>query len=404
MRLQGCRFGVRPTSLFAVPVLPSLVLVLTLGCASPGAPRAPSLQLPQLVGDLAATRSGDDVEIRFTIPSRTTDGLPLRSGPLFATLCRRVAAGGVCQPVKSHVPLSAASQRSGPDTVLWTDRLPGDLLTGAAHAIAYQLQVSNDAGKSAGYSSPAYVAGGAAPPRVEILQAQGIRSGVLLRWSPEPGAGEVLLQREQLDPSPASVGMASTPPAQAPSRKARPQAGTASGAVWLGAEPGKTDSAQIIDATMTEGVRYRYIAVRRTVAQVGARTLELRSAPSNPAEIAWHDIYPPPSPQGLTAVGFGQIAAATTGAGPYAVDLIWQPVIDPRVTGYKISRVALSSAGETQGAAELLNKEPVTSPSFHDATALPAQSYRYTVTAVDGRGNTSAPAETTVQASPEGQR
>ncbi len=400
MRLQGCRFRTRPTSLFALSVLLAPVFGLTLGCASPGAPRPPSLHLPQPVGDLAGTRSGDDVEIRFTIPSRTTDGLPLRNGPLSATLCRRVAAGNVCKPVTANVPLNAAGHRSTPETVLWTDRLPSELLTGSARSIAYQVQVSNGEGKSAGYSAPSYVAAGAAPLRVEGFQAQGIRSGVLLRWTPEAGTGEVLLEREQLDPLPASGPSKGANPAtsRAFSHGTHQPAKTASDAVWLQAEPGNSNSAQTIDGTITEGVRYRYIAVRRIVAQVGGRSLELRSAPSSPAEIAWRDVYPPPTPQGLTAIGFAETSAASTSTAAYAVDLIWQPVVDLRVIGYKVTRVALSSTGDVQGAPEPLNKEPVSTPAFHDATAVPTQSYRYTVTAVDGKGNASTPAETTVQA------
>ena len=46
----------------------SAALILT-GCASPGPPHAPSLQLPQPVRDLTATRIGNTVELRFTRPS-----------------------------------------------------------------------------------------------------------------------------------------------------------------------------------------------------------------------------------------------------------------------------------------------------------------------------------------------
>jgi hypothetical protein len=36
-----------------------------------------------------------------------------------------------------------------------------------------------------------------------------------------------------------------------------------------------------------------------------------------------------------------------------------------------------------------LNTLPILQPSFHDATANPAESYRYSVTAVDAKGNES---------------
>ncbi len=45
------------------------------GCASPGPARPPSLHLPRLATDLTATRTGNDVTLRWTTPDKTTDGL-----------------------------------------------------------------------------------------------------------------------------------------------------------------------------------------------------------------------------------------------------------------------------------------------------------------------------------------
>src|SRR6185312_3392858 len=52
------------------------------GCGTPGAPRPPSLRLPQAVSDLAATRVGNTVTLTWTEPQRTTDGEGIRQlGP-----------------------------------------------------------------------------------------------------------------------------------------------------------------------------------------------------------------------------------------------------------------------------------------------------------------------------------
>src|ERR1700732_3507370 len=48
------------------------LLALT-GCASIGAPRPPSLELPKAPTDLRAARKGDKVTLTWTIPARTTD-------------------------------------------------------------------------------------------------------------------------------------------------------------------------------------------------------------------------------------------------------------------------------------------------------------------------------------------
>lgn len=385
------------------PALFSLMCLLGVagGCASPGAPKPPSLGLPEPVRDLTATRVGDLVELRFSVPSRTTDGLLLRSGPLQGVVCRQVTATAPCQAIApAQEPLlQIPGPGSSPALATWTDRLTAQLATGPARILGYRLELRNAAGHSAGYSDPAFTGAGAAPPEVQAFTAQGTRKGVLLTWTPVPGGGEILLQRKQLDLAPAEgksgTGKGGGTVAKASSRfglaPARPRAEP--GVTWLQAQPGNPSAAQTMDGTVVEGVRYRYMAVRRTTAQVGGRTVELRSAPSNAAEIAWHDVYPPAMPQGLTAAGFratsaGQDTTATT----YAVDLIWQPVEDPRVTGYLVSRTAMSAAGKPQGAPERLTAEPVTTPAFHDATAHPGQNYRYQVTTVDARGNTSTAA------------
>ena len=73
---------------------------LVVGCASPGPPRAPSLQLPEPVRDLSAARVGDRVELKFTLPQRTTDNLPIREAGVKASVCRG-SEGGPCVAVAS---------------------------------------------------------------------------------------------------------------------------------------------------------------------------------------------------------------------------------------------------------------------------------------------------------------
>src|ERR1700679_4391964 len=47
-------------------------------CGSPGAPVAPSLGLPAQVEDLAAARTGNSVQLTWTMPGRTTDRILLK--------------------------------------------------------------------------------------------------------------------------------------------------------------------------------------------------------------------------------------------------------------------------------------------------------------------------------------
>lgn len=300
---------------------------------------------------------------------------------------------------ETAVPLRNTAGKGTPSVVLWTDHLPPELSSGAARPMLYRLKLGNEQGRSAGYSNPVYAAAGASPPPVAAFHAQGTRLGVLLAWTPVPGAGEVLLERQQVDPPPAAnpARPGKGNPIEQRLRPQRSSTKTArAGDVWLQAEPGNTAAAYTLDGAVTEHYGYRYTAVRRVQAELGGRLLELRSAPSAPAEITWNDIYPPPSPQRLTAVGFA-VPPGPKAQGPsFAVDLIWEPVRDLRVTGYLVRRTTLTAAGTDQGATMLLTPQPVPSPSFHDATAVPDQAYRYQVTAVDAKGNRSAPAQTTL--------
>ena len=387
------------------PIFPLCVLA---GCASPGAPRPPSLQLPEPVRDLAAVRSGDDVQLQFTASTRTTDDLPLRAPTLHGRVCRQEEVRGPCQPV----PPAELTFPAGTDTVpvggaaSWEDRLPAALRQGSARAIRYRVELRREDGQSAGFSDAAVVAAGAAPPSVAQFAAQGTRRGVLLQWQPTPDGGEILIERRQLDQLPGAArpeAQKGQAPEPAPGARHRPERKISSqsrepGLTWFQADPGNGSAARTLDATAAEGVHYRYAAVRRRVVQAGGRTLELRSAPSSPVEVVWRNVYPPLAPQDLTAVGFQGPDSPAGTSSTYAVDLVWQPVSDSGLAGYRVRRTALNPAGEPEGAPQELTATPVVIPAFHDAAAQPAVDYRYEVTAVDAKGNSSAPATVMLRA------
>ena len=160
------------------------------GCASPGPPRPPSLFVPRTVTDLAATRTGDVVALRFTVPSLSTDGQPLRAVPLIGGLCRQDALRAPCRPVdvpQLAKPLPVPGPGTTP-TVLWTDPLPAPLRSGNPRPIAYRVELKTPTGASAGYSDPVYSAAGTAPPPVSELRAEGTRVATI------DGQGKVTLK------------------------------------------------------------------------------------------------------------------------------------------------------------------------------------------------------------------
>ena len=270
-------------------------VLAAIGCASPGPPRAPSLNLPELVRDLTVTRIGNTVELHFTAPSRSTDKLPLRGGKVTGQLCRQLDHQP-CLPVPSSKTTVATGGPNGThNLVTWTDTLPTDLAQGSPRLLTYRVEFFSPAGQSAGASAPAATAAGSPPPPAGNLHAEGSRLGVVLSWDPSAQPGDILLRREDL------------------------------------------------------------------------------------------------APTGLTAVGFFTPTPST-----FAIDLVWQPVDNTGLlaglAGYNIYREPLSPTGEPTAARTRLNTSPVQLPGFHDTTANPTTSYRYSVTAIDAKGNESSAA------------
>jgi hypothetical protein len=300
---------------------------------------------------------GDRVELRFTLPQRTTDGLPIREAGVKASVCRG-SEGGPCVAVASlqNVALVVDKGANAAErAVTWQDALPAGEVSGEPKLLVYRVELKNLEGKTAGWSGPAYTAAGAAPVAVSALRAEETRAGILLKWQGPggPSQDEVLLRRERLTPAPGAKREAAEP-------------------VWLESHAGGAD--QTIDGSASEDTAYRYVAVRRRVIELAGQKVELRSALSAPVEITWRNAFPPAAPVGLSAAPFAE-------SGAFAVDLVWEPVQEPGLKGYVVTRQA-----DDGGAVEKLTAEPVGLPAFHDATAKQGVGYRYSVRAVSAKG------------------
>jgi len=381
--------------------------VLAIGCASPGVPRSPSLNLPGAVSDLTALRRGETVELRFTLPQHNTDRLPLRAAALSATLCRAVGTA-VCVPVAALSNQSFARVTNGSPTVATLhDPLPDALTTGSPRLISYRVELFNPEGHTAGFGDPAYTVAGDAPPAVDGLSVQGSRLGIVLSWSASAGMGKVAIRREDLAPK------ALRAPASKPTgnKLSLPSAKKSAGedelnVVWLSAAPPGDDAPGaatardniLLDTTAQPEEPYRYAAERRRSVQLGGRTIEMRSGLSAAIPFTLHDTYPPPVPTDLTAASFA-VSSGDPAAGlavGLAVDLIWQPVDDAGLSGYNIYRQPVDANGAVTGSAKRLNATPNRLPAFHDTIPAGDQRYRYSVTSVDAKGNESAACVTTL--------
>lgn len=341
------------------------LIALVSGCASPGPARPPSLRLPQVVTDLTAIRTGDNVAFHWTTPDKTTDGLKVQL-PLTAEICRESPA-----PARACIAVKRLAVRPGPSETF--DTLPASLVTGPAGLLTYRLQILNSNNHSAGLSTPVFAVAGAAPPPVRRLRATPVREGAMLEWQPEPSQSLVELDRVLVQTAAPRQRSAKQPLHLAPSNptEVRLRAGKPS------ADPGGT-----IDPTAQRGETYRYTAQRVQTVVLNGHTLELRSALSPMITVAIRDSFPPKAPSGLAAV---------PGAG--TIDLSWEPNTESDLAGYIVYRQTAPS-----GTAVRLTRTPVPAPAFSDHTAQPGQIYSYRVTAIDAAGNES-PASAEVQES-----
>jgi hypothetical protein len=403
--------GAGKGSKFLPLLLPLTMSVGLAGCASPGPPLPPSLKLPEVVAanQLTATRVGDTVALRWTTPNRTTDKL-LIAGPITAVVCRSTQSPALSAPAPStparpaRTPPCAEAVRlavtPGPSDA--TDTLPAELTAGPPRPLAYRVELRNAAGHSAGPSAPVFVGAGTAPPPPQDFHAEATKPGVLLRWLQQAGADESVeltrttVQAPKTAPTTdqSASASASKPPTGLP--------GQAKDPAEQRFHAGPNDAGGTLDRTVRIGRTYIYTAQRVRSVQVGKQTLELRSAPTQAVTVSVRDSFPPEVPTGLVAVpAFAESAEttpatnpATTPAASSAIDLSWEPDVEPRVAGYRVYR------REGDAAWQRLTPELVPVPAYHDAAVIPGRTYTYRVAAVSDAGNESAPSTEVTETAP----
>ncbi len=330
---------------------------ILMGCGAPAAPAPPSLNLPLPVLNLSAMRIGNSVHLAWTMPSRTTDKVPLRH-PVTAQVCRAIQ-DGPCTKIGS-VPLPPGS------TGAYADELPADLAQGPDRLLRYEVALLNHAGKSAGPSNAGYSAAGPSPPALTGLTWQMRADGVLLNWQPIPEPGRSVLYRiERLQ---------LTVPDQGPRSPLAPSAPAAAQTLVVhgvdGADPGHA-----IDSSALFNQRYRYLLERVVLPAFPGKSIEVEGSPSEAVEVSTVDTFPPAVPQGLVAV-----ADAASGA----IDLSWSPDSDSDLAAYHIYRRDTHGGLPAQRIASLKMET-----SFRDAGVQPEHTYAYSVSAIDQSGNES---------------
>jgi hypothetical protein len=325
------------------------------------------------VNDLAATRSGNDVALSFTLPSEAMDHRPLGT-PLTIEIYRDFepspsAGGKPLQPPANPtlwvtIPAPMVDSYSDQGRVRYTDALSGEDFAQHAGSVAvYAVRTSVSPKKTSASSNAAAIGVQPAPQAIGDLKADVTSSAIVLTWTPP---------KPLMDATPTIAGYrlyraeaAATATADNPLRKSPlARVGEIS-----------PDSQSFRDGQFTFGATYVYSV--RSFSQYSAEALE--STDSNLVIITPRDTFPPAAPQGLIAV-----LVPAQGNVPADIELSWAISPETDLAGYNVYRTDEAGVQPTR-----LNTELLLTPSFRDMNVQPGRVYFYTVTAVDSSGNES---------------
>lgn len=307
-------------------------LLLLARCGYTGDPLPPALMIPEPVRDLEGHQQGDSVLLRFTVPDRTTEDLPLQAPPGIELRAAPNPEGGfdMGRWLAGSERIDGGEIREGRAEF----RVPA--AGWAGREMVFAVRTVGPKGRASEWSNLAVVRVVAPPQPPREVRAEGSPRGVLVRWEGEGSRWRVFRVRGQ----------------------ERQLAAEVEAREWL-------------DEEAQFGSAYEY-AVQQVVETGAAPALSEMSAV---ARIEYEDRFPPAPPSGLRVL-----------AGPGAIELSWERNREPDWKAYQVWRA------EDGGALVRLG-EPITASSFSDAGAVSGRRYRYAVSAIDDKGNESRPCE-----------
>lgn len=348
------------------PFLFSLFLFV-FGCGVPGEPQARRPAVPAAITDLEARQRGELVELRFTLPRRTTAGRPIEDALAVEVYRWFEPAGAAPDPARApespHLVFAGADVDSVPRrgrSELRDRFAPRELDERAGQQAVYLVRTTL-AGRASVRSNLVALRVWPAPEPPTNLAAEILESAITLRWTPSSRttgaapltpAGYRVFRAELLAP-PEHIADAELSPAA-----------TTTDPAWR-------------DEQFTFGRHYVYSVA--AVARHDGDEVESEAAP--PLLASPVDVFPPQSPAGLVAV----FVPAMEGR-PATVELSWSIGAETDLAGYHVCR---SESAESRG--ERLSRELLLAPTFRDTQVQPGRRYFYSVAAVDRAGNSSAP-------------
>jgi fibronectin type 3 domain-containing protein len=252
-------------------------LGLLCSCGYPGGPLAPTLDMPAVATDFRAWESGDQIDVEFTVPALTTEGLKLKS-VRSAELGVVESPAQVSAPSATHYPVPATV----PGSV--TFQIPARQWIGKTLTLA--ARATGPKGKTSEWSNPSVLAVIQPLAKPTKPKLDNVAQGVALTWT---GSGpHYRVFRAEADGQPAQVTQVDVP--------------------------------TFVDATTSYGTSYRYYV--QAIAEPNQW-----SDVSDPSEITPVDTFPPAVPSGLTALPSAQ-----------SIELSWSRNTESDFRGYNVFR------------------------------------------------------------------
>lgn len=403
--------------------------VLTLcaaGCGTKGPPLAPYVHIPAAVQPITARRSGNDVYVSVTVPSKNVDAsvpVSIARVEVFAYTGRSAPLRGrwgelgtliAVVPIAAAPPDGATSQSAAaPGSIVTvSEALTADKLvqgpTGVPPLAAaksatpptdtqpapmplrrfYAAFAVNPRGRPGPPGATAELELSSMPNAPGGLTASYTATEMTLSWEPSDGTLGFLLAHTELGPESSPLDEEEERPSNAPEnpmartgpssynvyrvRDPDPQAAAPAPPAtskWNAPAPAPINPAPLSLLTATDSVQFdrRVCYTVRAVRGAGARATE--SVPSEPFCVTPVDTFPPSPPRSLAAVAAGD-----------AIDLIWEASDDADVAGYLVLRGAAGDA-----TLHTLTPAPLREARYRDATVTSGTEYVYAVVAVDGR-------------------
>ena len=311
-------------------LISALACLFSIGCGSVGEPLYPAVNIPSRISDLSAVERGNQIEIAFTIPPLTTEGLTLK-----AIGSVELRAGANRGPGFRSDEWAAAATRedvpapSGPGPV--RVRVAAQPFIGKEVIVGVRL--ANSKGRLSDWSNFVTLKIDEPLATPANFKAEAVPQGVSLSWT-EPATSQFRVYRKaEQDRQPSLLGTTQEP--------------------------------NYLDSSADYGKAYEYYVE-------GVRDQAV-SDTAGPVSITPKDVFPPAVPSGVTA-----------SAGVDSIELAWERNTELDFKEYRVLR----SEG---GGAFVQIAAGLDAPSYSDRGVESGKRYRYRIVAVDQAGNASEP-------------